>query len=137
MKKTMKITDNIVLNSYLVVGKITGKPEINSETLSMSEFLGHTVEITVYPKIESCKRRRSRLVLNDLLEFTKGDSEIFLTKISEIFGTSNKERLLAASLIRNSTFKSAIVWLVKRHGVLTAAKLTIDGREVITPLYIK
>lgn len=131
-----------MLNKFVSLSRDTtyrnGETRINSETLTMTGFSGHTVAITVWPRHDiGLNKKFSRLVLRDLLEFTEKDPEDFIKKISEIFGNGNKEGLLAASLIKNSTFKGAIVWMVKRHGVLTAAKLTINGREVITPFIIK
>ena len=137
MKRTMMLNKVVSLSRDTTYDKKRGVSRINSETLTI-EFLNNTVAITVWPRHDlGLNKRYSRLVLKDLLEFTREDPEDFIKKISEIFGNVNKEGLLAASLIKNDTFKGAIGWLAKRHGVLTAAKLTINGREVITPFIIK
>jgi hypothetical protein len=109
MKRTIMLNNLVSLSRDTTVNKRYGTTITNSETLAMSGSLGNTVEITVWPRHDlGLNKKHSRLVLKDLLEFTKKDPEDFIKKISEIFGTSNKERLLAASLIRNSTFKGAI-----------------------------
>ena len=137
MKRTVRLNNLVSLERDTTYDKRHGETRVNSETLTI-EFIGNTVTIIVWPKHDlGLNKKHSRLVLKDLLEFTSEDPEKFIKKISEIFGNNNKEGLLAASLIKNNTFKGAIGWLAKRHGVLTAAKLTINGREVITPFIIK
>lgn len=139
MKRTVRLNNLVSLERDTTYNKRHGETRVNSETLTLTiGSIGNTVEIVVWPRHDlGLNKKYSRLVLRDLLEFTEKDPEIFVKKISEIFGNGNKEGLLAASLIKNSTFKGAVVWMVKRHGVLTAAKLTINGREVITPFIIK